>query len=103
MNITAEAVAILSPDEMREARQLAGLNLSTLARYANISISQLCEFENGLNGLRADQLQLCKEILLGAVVERAERIQIFIAEQQKAAQTVALRYANSGPISSTDR
>jgi transcriptional regulator with XRE-family HTH domain len=95
MDITDEAAAILSPTEMREARQLAGLSLSTLARYSNVCVSQLCEFENRLNGLRADQLHLCREILLGAVVERAEQIQTFIArEQQKAAQSTALRYAN---------
>jgi transcriptional regulator with XRE-family HTH domain len=95
MNITDEAAAILSPTEMREARQLAGLNLSTLAQYARVSVTQLCEFENGLNGLRSDQLHLCREILLGAAVERAERIQTLIArEQQKAAQSTALRDAN---------
>jgi hypothetical protein len=89
MDITDEAAAIFSPSEMREARQLAGLNLSTLARYARVSVTQLCEFENGLNGLRTDQLHLCKEILLGAAVERAERIQNFIAKEQRKANRCA--------------
>ena len=104
MNITAEAAATLSPDEMREARRLAGLNFETLSRFTDISKAQLSQYENARNGLREDQLQLCKQILLGAAVERAERIQTFIArEQEKAAQSAALRYANSAPISSTDR
>jgi transcriptional regulator with XRE-family HTH domain len=97
-------VAIFAPTEMREARHLCGWTLRTLSRYAEISLTQLSQFETGQNGLRADQLRLCKEILLGAVVEREERIQTFIAkETQKATQTAALRYANSEPISSTDR
>jgi transcriptional regulator with XRE-family HTH domain len=88
-------IAILSPTEMREARHLCGWTLRTLSRYAEISLSQLSQFETGQNGLRADQLHLCREILLGAAVERAERIQTFIArEQQKAAQSTALRDAN---------
>jgi transcriptional regulator with XRE-family HTH domain len=104
MNFTDDGtIAIFAPTEMREARHLCGWTLRTLSRYAGISLTQLCQFETGQNGLRTDQLRLCREILVGAVVERAERIQTFIAkEQQKAAQT-ALRYANSEPISSTDR
>jgi predicted transcriptional regulator len=103
MNIT-DAAAILSPDEMREARRLVGLSLATLSRYTDISTAQLCQYETATNGLRSDQLQRCREILLGAAVERAEAIQTLISrEQQKSAQTAALRYAISQPISSTDR
>jgi transcriptional regulator with XRE-family HTH domain len=88
-------VAIFAPTEMREARHLCSWTLRTLSRFAGISLTQLSQFETGQNGLRTDQLRLCREILLGAIVERAERIQTFIArEQQKAAQTAALRYAN---------
>jgi predicted transcriptional regulator len=102
MNITDDA--ILSPDEMREARRLVGLSLATFSRYTDVSTAQLCQYETATNGLRADQLQRCREILLGAAVERAEAIQTFIRrEQRKSAQTAALRYANSEPISSTDR
>jgi transcriptional regulator with XRE-family HTH domain len=104
MTITDEAVSILSPNEMRETRRLYGLNLATISRYTDNSTTQLSQYENARNGLRADQLQRCREILLGAAVERAEAIQTFIRrEQQKSAQTAALRYANSEPISSTDR
>jgi predicted transcriptional regulator len=93
MNIT-DAAAILSPDEMREARRLVGLSLATLSRYTDISKAQLCQYETATNGLRADQLQRCREILLGAAVERAEAIKTFITrEQQKLTQTAVLQDA----------
>jgi hypothetical protein len=66
---------------------LAGLTLSELSRYSAITITQLCQYERRQNGLTVPQLRLCKEILLGAVIERAELIQALIArEREKAAQ-----------------
>jgi hypothetical protein len=104
MNITDEATAILSPTEMREARHLCGWTLRTLSRYAEISLTQLSQFETRQNGLRADQLRLCKEILLGAVVERAEQIQSLIAkEQQKHGGNRRPPICELKPISSPDR
>jgi hypothetical protein len=103
MTITDEAVSILSPNEMRETRRLYGLNLATISRYTDNSTTQLSQYENARNGLRADQLQRCKEILLGAVAKRAERIQNLIAREQQKGQTAALRHANAERMSSTDR
>jgi transcriptional regulator with XRE-family HTH domain len=80
-------IAILSPTEMREARHLCGWTLATLSRYAEISIAQLSTYENGLSGLRADQVRLCMELLLGGIAERAEQIQNLIATAQQKRRT----------------
>jgi transcriptional regulator with XRE-family HTH domain len=69
-------IAILSPTEMREARHLCGWTLATLSRYAEISIAQLSTYENGLNGLRADQVRLCMELLLGASQSEPNKFKI---------------------------
>jgi transcriptional regulator with XRE-family HTH domain len=89
MNVTDEAVAILAPSEMREARRLSGWSLSKLARYSAISITQLSQYENRRNGLTVDQVLLCKEILLGGVLQQGEVIQHFIAHQREKAALVA--------------
>jgi transcriptional regulator with XRE-family HTH domain len=89
MMLTDEAVSILAPGEMREARRLAGWSLLTLARYSAISITQLSEYENCRNGLTVDQVVLCKEILLGGVLQQGELIQDFIGRQREKAALLA--------------
>jgi transcriptional regulator with XRE-family HTH domain len=92
MNLTDEAVAILSPAEMRQLRRLSGWSLSTLARYSAISIAQLCQYERSQNGLSVQQVRSCKEILLGGVVERAELIHALIAKERDKAQIAASKH-----------
>ena len=53
MQLADEVVAVLTPNEMKTLRKkLAGWTLKTLSQQAKISITQLSQFENGVNGLR---------------------------------------------------
>jgi hypothetical protein len=75
MQLADEVVAVLTPNEMKTLRKkLAGWTLKTLSQQAKISITQLCQFENGVNGLRLDQIQTCEKLLLRAAAEREQAI-----------------------------
>jgi transcriptional regulator with XRE-family HTH domain len=59
---------------MREIRRLAGWTLKRLSASSRISITQLSQYECGKNGLRVDQVELCKRLLLRAAAEREQMI-----------------------------
>jgi transcriptional regulator with XRE-family HTH domain len=82
MQLADEVVAVLTPNEMKTLRKkLAGWTLKTLSQQAKISITQLSQFENGVNGLRLDQVQTCEKLLLRAAAEREQAISMLFAKR----------------------
>ena len=48
-------------------RELSGLTLQDVARDAQVSASQICEFEKGVSGLRRDKVSRVEKILLRSI------------------------------------
>lgn len=84
MELTTEACAILTPVELRQLRRLAGWTLQLLSQNARIHIAQLSEYENGRNGLRPDQLQTCRGLLLEAAQKNAAKVAALVARENAA-------------------
>jgi len=65
--------------ELRHLRELSGLTLQDVARDAQVSASQICEFEKGVSGLRRDKVSRVKKILLRSIRERVRRSEKLLA------------------------
>jgi transcriptional regulator with XRE-family HTH domain len=70
MELLEDAVQVLTPHEMKTLRRVSGWTLKTLSQRSGISVPQLSEYENGLNGLRRNQVETCERLLLDAARER---------------------------------
>jgi hypothetical protein len=82
VELTVDVISILSPNELRVLRkQMAGMTLKTLSELSKISITQLSQYENGTNGLRLDQIQVCEKLLLAAVRSRSQVISKLLAPE----------------------
>jgi transcriptional regulator with XRE-family HTH domain len=74
MELLDEVIRIMTPNEMKTIRRMAGWTLRRLSAEAKISVTQLSQFECGVNGLRRDQVAVCERLLLRAAAEREQAI-----------------------------
>jgi hypothetical protein len=82
MELTIDAVSILSPNEMRVLRkQMAGMTLRRLSAESKISIPQLSRYECATNGLTPQQLRTCEKVLLAAARERSQALSKLLAPE----------------------
>ena len=81
MDLTLEAIGVLSPTELRNLRKLAGMTLRRLSQFSKISTAQLSSYETGSNGLLPEQLRTCEKILLAAARERSQALSKLLAPE----------------------
>ena len=86
MELTIDAVSILSPTELRVLRKVhAGWTLRRLSAESKISVPQLSRYECAVNGLRCDQVALCQKLLLRAAAEKSQIIRTLIGKRGEGA------------------
>ena len=87
MELTNAVIAVLSPLEMKTLRKKhAGMTLETLFEQTGISVPQLSRFENGVNGLRLDQVKAAERVLLAAARERSQALSKLLAPENEMAE-----------------
>jgi transcriptional regulator with XRE-family HTH domain len=89
MELYCEAVAILTPAELRTLRKLAGWTLDRLTQESKVSKTQLSQYENGRNGLRVDQLKTCERLLLRAAADKSQTIRTLFGKRVEDAESMA--------------
>jgi transcriptional regulator with XRE-family HTH domain len=98
MELTAAVVAVLSPVEMKTLRKThAGMTLETLSKQTGVSVPQLSRFENGVNGLRLDQVKAIERVLLRAAAEKSQTIQTLFGKRGEDAAEMAEGSSDTDP------
>jgi hypothetical protein len=84
MPVDVDGAAVLTPEDMREMREIVGLTFTQLSRRTRIPRSTLCEYETECGTLTADRQELCRKVLMQAMVEHGARIAKLVAGEKAA-------------------
>jgi len=79
-----DGAAVLTPAEMRELRTLLLWSFTDLSRRTRIPRSTLCEYETECGTLTPDRLELCRKVLMQAMVAHGARIAKIVGGERAA-------------------
>jgi hypothetical protein len=84
MPIDVDGTAVLTPEDMRELRTILLWSFSDLSRRTRIPRSTLCEYETKCGNLKPDRLELCRGVLMQAMVAHGARIAKIVGGERAA-------------------
>jgi hypothetical protein len=79
-----DGAPVLVPAEMRELRTLLLWSFTDLSRRTRIPRSTLCEYETKCGTLTTDRQELCREVLMQAMVAHGARIAKIVGGEKAA-------------------
>ncbi|MGA2257662.1 MAG: hypothetical protein ABSG53_23625 [Thermoguttaceae bacterium] len=84
MPVDDDGDAVLTPAEMRELRTLLLWSFTDLSRRTRIPRSTLCEYETKCGTMKADRQELCRKVLMQAMVAHGARIAKIVGGERAA-------------------
>jgi hypothetical protein len=84
MPVDDDGAAVLTPAEMRELRTLLLWSFTDLSRRTRIPRSTLCEYETECGTLTTDRQELCRKVLMQAMVAHGARIAKIVGGEKAA-------------------
>ena len=75
---------VLTPEDMRELRTILLWSFTDLSRRTRIPRSTLCEYETKRGTLKPDRQELCRKVLMEAMIAHGARIAKLVAGEKVA-------------------
>jgi hypothetical protein len=84
MPVDVDGAAVLTPEDMRELRTILLWSFTDLSSRTRVPRSTLCEYETKCGTMKADRLELCRKVLMQAMLAHGARIAKLVAGEAAA-------------------